>query len=439
MLNLEAKHLLEELNFCIIDLETTGGNHKYDKIIEIGIARVEKLKLTDKKNFLINPEIPIPEFIQKLTSIKQEDIKDSPKIEEVIDEVLEFIGDSILVAHNTSFDIPFLNSVLKRLKYPYLTNRVLCTNVMTKYLIPEMMNSNLSHMCNIFEIEHTQAHRAISDATSTAHLLLKYLDIFIQKNLRKVNQLYYPRNKFELDRIHFKKRDNREFIFSKLSLLKSPFTIIEKGQQGIILNCSPIESFQSDQEWVKSIVFDKKWDLLTIKLNSHFLESLMIYKDMYLKIVSEQKDTTIENLSKKSFYQQDLDTSNSVVTKFFDSFHFIISQHIIPEQYTIVANYSFSLKQSLIFKYPSHKKKLEHYINSQSNRLKTCNKNLKRIFNSEEVIKLFYYYLNSIHQDPNFLFIKKSDLSSTLKKFNHLTKEYTKTYKNKYNFPIVHL
>ena len=197
--------LLSPLKFCVFDLETTGGNLKNDRIIEIGMVRIDNLKITEKKSFLVDPKRPIPEFIQRLTSIKQKDVDGEKVIEELIDEILDFIGDRILIAHNASFDVPFLNSVLKRLGRKELKNRSICTNLMTKYLIPTLMNSNLNYMSQIFEISHNNAHRALDDADATAKLFLKYLDIFKAKGIKKINHLYYPKNRFELDLTHFKK------------------------------------------------------------------------------------------------------------------------------------------------------------------------------------------------------------------------------------------
>ena len=78
-----SKNLIKNLNFCVFDLETTGGNQKTDNIIEIGLVKVTNLKIVDQKTFLIKPIIKIPEFIQKLTSISEEDVVDAPFIEEV--------------------------------------------------------------------------------------------------------------------------------------------------------------------------------------------------------------------------------------------------------------------------------------------------------------------------------------------------------------------
>ena len=158
------------------DLETTGGNQEKDGIIEIGLIQIDNLQITNKANYLLKPDIKIPDFIQKLTSIRNEDVKDCPKIDEVIEEILEFMSDRILVAHNTSFDVPFFNSVLKRLGKKELSNNSMCTNLMSKYLIPNLLNTNLSYMSKLFKISHGHAHRALDDAIATAELfnLLKY-------------------------------------------------------------------------------------------------------------------------------------------------------------------------------------------------------------------------------------------------------------------------
>ena len=141
-MNTESSHeIIENLNFCVIDLETTGGNHAKDKIIEVGMVKLNGTKITETKSFLINPEMQIPDFIQKLTGISQKSVKSADIIENLIDEIVEFIDDDILVAHNTSFDVPFLNGTLRKLDRPELENRVICTNVMTKHLIPEILNS----------------------------------------------------------------------------------------------------------------------------------------------------------------------------------------------------------------------------------------------------------------------------------------------------------
>ena len=206
------RKLVADLSFVAIDLETTGSNYEFDQIIEIGLVKVEHLEVTDELHYLINPGVSIPPFVQKLTAISPEDLVDCPRIEGVMDELLSFIGESIVVAHNISFDLPFFNSVLQRLGRDPLTNHSLCTNLMGRYLIPGILSSNLGYMGQLFNIPHCHAHRALEDARACAHLLLKFLQVFIRKGICKVNQLYYPQSRFELDRADFPCRSGRGVI-----------------------------------------------------------------------------------------------------------------------------------------------------------------------------------------------------------------------------------
>src|SRR3954465_5622877 len=96
-----SSELLDSLKFCVIDLETTGGNPATEKIIEIGMVKIEDRRISEELSFLINPQKDIPEFLHKLTGSRRGDVEHSPKIEEVMDEIVQFIGtDCILVAHN---------------------------------------------------------------------------------------------------------------------------------------------------------------------------------------------------------------------------------------------------------------------------------------------------------------------------------------------------
>ena len=259
----QSTKLLKDIDFCVFDLETTGGNHSRDKIIEIGLIKVQNLKIIEKKHFLINPEIKIPDFIQKLTSISQKDVSSCPKINEVIDDILNFMGNSVVVAHNTSFDVPFFNSVLSRLNLPERKNRSICTNLMTKNLIPNLLNSNLNYMSRIFAIKHAKAHRALDDALATAELLIHFLNIFIKKGITKINHLYYPRNKFELDKIHIKKQTPENNIRKDLSEIKMPFLISFKGKNGVILFSIPCNNSPKELELIlKSHNYKTFWHFI---------------------------------------------------------------------------------------------------------------------------------------------------------------------------------
>lgn len=438
--------LINNLEFCVFDLETTGGNHKSDKIIEIGLVKIKNLKIVEQKNFLIQPEIKIPDFIQKLTNITPKDVKSAPLIEDVIDEVLQFMGDSVLVAHNTSFDVPFFNSVLERLGKPEMKNKSLCTNLMTKYLIPHLMNSNLNYMSKIFHISHDQAHRALDDALATAELLLIYLNIFIDKGIQKINHLYYPRNRYELDRANFKRTDDLGKIKKKLTSLKSPYLWTLKGENGIILHALPCVGSHTETNYLITKLEEMDWESLTIRLVGPFMEGMISFNGLFNKLESTTKKETIDFLwsehlkgkrpTRTQEIQNDshLDAETFVEKEYGD---FFITHHLVPDQFVIYPICSMAPKSALIFRFPGHQKKLLQYINSKSSRL-SSNK-LKRTHFHPQLMEFIEQHMIYDQQNSLGLFIfkkqlpikKNEDFLASLEKFieqhpnpGHFPKDY---------------
>lgn len=358
--------LLHSLTFCVFDLETTGGNHQHDKIIEIGLIKIKELKIVDQKSFLIKPEVHIPEFIQKLTSIKDADVTDAPLIEEVMDEILEFMGDAILVAHNTSFDVPFFNSVLRRMDRPELTNKSICTYLMTKYMIPNLLSSNLNYMSKIFDLQHQKAHRALDDAMASAELLLKYLSIFIHKKISKVNSLYYPKNKFELDRINFKKDMPLEAIIEQITTLTSPFLVTLKGLEGVVLFSMPSHGTAEEMKYIAEKIRSIPYEILTLKLVGPYFQGLIEMSSYFSKISAPLEIETIKKLCEFNGMDETLIDHHNMDEMPSD---FIVLNHLIPEQYVIFPLKSLHQKLELVFRYPTHQNKLVQYINSKSARM----------------------------------------------------------------------
>ena len=358
--------LIHSLTFCVFDLETTGGNHQHDKIIEIGLVRIKELKIVAQKSFLIKPEVHIPEFIQKLTSIKDADVSGAPLIENVIDEILEFMGNDILVAHNTSFDVPFFNSVLRRLGRPELQNKSICTYLMTKYMIPNLLSSNLNYMSKIFDLQHQKAHRALDDAMASAELLLKYLSIFIHKNISKVNSLYYPKNKFELDRINYKKDVPLEGIIDQINSLSSPFLVTLKGTEGVVLFSMPSHGRSVEKNYIIEKVKQIPFEILTIKLTGPYFQGLLEMSSYFSKISDHLEIETIKKLCEFNGIEVSSVDHNTPEDMPSD---FIVINHLIPEQYVIYPLRALHQKLELVFRYPTHQNKLVQYINSKSARM----------------------------------------------------------------------
>jgi DNA polymerase-3 subunit epsilon len=434
--------LAKSLSFCVFDLETTGGNHQNDKIIEIGLVKIENLIIVDQKNYLINPEIPIPEFIQRLTSIKPKSIVNSPTIEMVIDEVLIFMGDAILVAHNASFDVPFFNSVLQRLNKPKLTNRSICTNLMTKYLIPEIMNSNLNYMSRIFDIEHQKAHRALEDARATAELLLTFINFFIEKNIKKINQLYYPRNKYELDRIHFKNGPESLDIFNKLKDTETPLLLTLKGEKGILLTVIPVENFKNEFTAIKKLLEQFDYQTMTARMVGTFFEAFLKFNSQASKLKNEQLNLVMEflfsmHLKVKGPIPTVLAPEQMVLGKK----DFMIVPHLIPEQYIVYPISNLQNKNELIIRYPGHKKKFQQFILNQSKRMAA----IKGYYSSSNIHKNLFVFFNMFLQhlmaenDSKHLLMSKDLIKKKPQVFQELTDEFFLKNKKTYNYPKKHI
>lgn len=431
----DSKKLLKELEFCVFDLETTGGNHDFDKIIEIGLVRIQNLKIVGERHYFVNPELNIPDFIQKLTDIHEKDIKDAPKIHEIIDDVISFMGDSILVAHNTSFDVPFMNSVLKRLKKSELKNKELCTNMMTKHLVPGIMNSNLSYLGQLFDIEHNKAHRAIEDARATANLLLTYLGFFIEKNIQKVNQIYYPRNRFELDRMNFTRDSEVEDIVKKIKLIKSPILILIKGEQGLLLNTIPIESPKEEIRFIKSELEIINWSTITIRLVVPYLEALLHFNQNFLKSPQENVTRILKYL--EATHIQTEKSKNR--TDILNEYDFIIAPHLVVEQFVIYPLSILGSKNQLIFKFPFHKKKLSQYVNAHVKRLEQSG-NKKKQGPLPDLIPLFNAYLRGkAGEKAHYLILKSSDVTAGPRTFYKQLEAYTKNVTHEIQFPKEHI
>lgn len=171
------EHLeLADTEFVVFDLETTGAKAPPCRITEIGAYRVKGGEVLDKFHTLVNPETPIPSFIIGLTGIDDSMVADAPLFEDVAHDFLEFIGDSVLVAHNSGFDMRFLNHEIGRVFPDYkLANPCLCTVQLSRKLLPDIRNHKLATVAEHYSIDLVNHHRASADAYATAHIFVNLL------------------------------------------------------------------------------------------------------------------------------------------------------------------------------------------------------------------------------------------------------------------------
>ncbi len=173
---------MEDATYCVLDLETTGFSFRTEKITEIGIMKVKNHEVIDEFSTFVNPEKPIPQRVVEVTNITDEMVKDAPTIEEVLPKVLEFIGDSVLVAHNADFDIGFLKYNAGELGLK-LGNTYIDTLRLAKDLFPEYKKYKLGIIAENLGIKVEVAHRALDDVDTTVKVFNVMLDMLKEKGV----------------------------------------------------------------------------------------------------------------------------------------------------------------------------------------------------------------------------------------------------------------
>jgi len=183
--------LLREAEFSVLDVETTGLSARNNRVIEIGIVKVKNLKIVDKYTTLIKPGCDIPYFITQFTGIANSDVAYSPSFYDTIEEIEEFIGNSIISGHNLSFDAGFLSYEFIRNGFEPLSNLSVCTLKLSRKVFPSLKSKSLGSVSEYLGIKNRDSHRALSDAEATAQILIKLIKkLSKEKGIKTIQQLF---------------------------------------------------------------------------------------------------------------------------------------------------------------------------------------------------------------------------------------------------------
>ena len=174
--------------YVVFDLETTGFSPIKDKIIEIGAVKVENGVITDKFSTFVNPKVPIPFEITNLTGITDDMVMEAPDIETILPQFLEFVGDAVLVAHNASFDVSFIE---QNCRYQDITPDFTSvdTVAMARILLPTLSKFKLNVVANALHISLENHHRAVDDAGATAEIFVKFVEMLRARNIKTLTKL----------------------------------------------------------------------------------------------------------------------------------------------------------------------------------------------------------------------------------------------------------
>ena len=189
------KQPIDNTEYCVFDLETTGISHITEKITEVGIIKIKNGEVIDTFECFVNPEKPIPQKVVEVTHITDDMVKDAETIDKVMPKILEFMGDSVLVAHNADFDIGFMKYNCEKLGLK-LDNTYIDTLRLARAMFPEFTKYKLGIIAEKLGIKVDVAHRALDDVKTLVAVFKEMIERAKEKKAKIIDDFD---NVFEAD------------------------------------------------------------------------------------------------------------------------------------------------------------------------------------------------------------------------------------------------
>ena len=271
---------IDEEEFVVFDIETTGLNSHTNKIIEIGAVKIKAGRIIDRYSQLINPGISIPYHITEITSITNEQVANQPKIDEVIGKFVDFIGDAVLVAHNAPFDMGFIKRDIKEYLNIDLESSVIDTLQMARDLFPDFKKYGLGDLNKSLGLALEKHHRAVDDSQATANMFIIFLEKYKEKGIEYLKDI----NKgFE---VNVKKQSLRNIMVQVKTQegLKNMYKLVSEGH---------IKYFGNKKARIPKSVLKENREGLIIgsSLSAHFLNTGELV-ELYLRRDLEKLEET---------------------------------------------------------------------------------------------------------------------------------------------------
>ncbi len=183
--DMSIPHMLDD-TYCVFDIETTGFSPVNHRIIEIGAVIVQGGKIVDRFDEFVNPGVPIPYRITKLTTITDAMVKDADPIDKVLPRFLEFSRGAVMVGHNVTFDISFIAENAARLGIPF--DRVYAdTMVLSRLLMPHLGRHTLDRVAKELGVVLEQHHRAVDDAGATGGIWSRMTELLKERGITELS------------------------------------------------------------------------------------------------------------------------------------------------------------------------------------------------------------------------------------------------------------
>lgn len=245
----------EDAEYSVFDFETTGTSARNDKVIEIGIVKIRKGKVTDTFSSFINPGRPVPYFITQMTGITNADVQDAPYFDEVYYKIKEFIGGSILTAHNLNFDHSFLKHECANYELEFPKNEAICTLRLARKLYPQLTSKSLGNLVKQLRIRHRDVHRGLGDAAAAAKILVRMFKLLREEHgVDTVSDL---------------------INFQRISFGPAPFTMIKKKLIDDLAKVPSDPGVYFFKNAKGEIIYIGKAKSLKERLRSYFLSNAM--------------------------------------------------------------------------------------------------------------------------------------------------------------------
>jgi len=172
--------------FIVLDTETTGLTSYDNYVVEVAALKIEGSHIVDRFHTLVRPHKSIPPIATSIHKITNEMVADKPFFADIMDDLLEFIGDGIFVAHNVLFDWRFVNDELKRNGKGPLSNSKMCTIQIAKTVLPNLSSYKLESLTKHFNTKALNTHRAMDDVSATVEILLEMLPKLTKPQLKRL-------------------------------------------------------------------------------------------------------------------------------------------------------------------------------------------------------------------------------------------------------------
>lgn len=315
-----------DTTYCVLDLETTGFSPRLEKITEIGVMKYQDGKVIDKFSCFVNPEKSIPPRVVEVTGITDDMVRNAETIDKVFPKLLEFIKDSVLVAHNAEFDVGFLRHVAKELGYEF-DFTYLDTLSLAYELFPEYKTYKLGRIAKNLGIKVDVAHRALDDVDTTVKVFKVMLDMLKERGVNTLEDIEIYASDETAKKEAFKKLrthhaiilakdyvglknlyklvsySHLDYFYKKPRILRSMF---KKYSEGLIIGsaCSDGELYQSillgkSDEEIEAIA--REYDYLEIQPlsnNDYLIRNGEVPDKEYLKEINRTIVKLAEKLNK---------------------------------------------------------------------------------------------------------------------------------------------